>query len=301
MNSDIRIDLYLPKHPKYKRLKRLLGESPMEYLVCFWCYVASYAPAGNLVGWICEDIEEAAEWRGEKGVFFKAMQDVGFLDETNDGYTPHDWEEHQPWVIKAPERTENAKKAGKASGEARRKKTNERTVERTVEQSVEQTVQQTVQQTVERNANGMRTPSPSPLPKTLTTEEEERGREVNPMAMSDIQKLHVDYLGRIPANQPVASILRDICREYPPDRITIAFQRCAASADKPNLNWIKSYLDNPKNWNKGEANGRGTSDTAGSSTTATKAGRAATGIIPPNSPDTDWVGGSSFAPDPDSS
>ena len=116
-------------------------------------------------------------------------------------------------------------------------------------------------------------------------EEIGRGTVFKHMRLSDIQELYITYIGRIPHNAPIVTVLQDICRDYPPDRITVAFQ-AAVTADKPNLNWIKTYLDNQKNW----SGGNGRSNQRGAATT----GREAPGIIPPNPPDTDWLGGSSF-------
>lgn len=104
------------------------------------------------------------------------------------------------------------------------------------------------------------------------------------MRISDIQELYITYIGRIPHNQPIVTVLQDICRLYPPDRITLAFQ-AAVTAEKPNLNWVKTYLDNPRNWS-----GNGRSNQRGAATT----GRKTSGVIPPNPPEADWLGGSSF-------
>lgn len=243
MNADIRISTSLPRHPKYKRLKRLLSESPMEYLVSFWCYVASYAPTGELTGWNCDDIEEAAEWRGDKGLFFSSMIEVGFLSEKDQGYYPHDWEDHQPWVVGSEERSKAARKASQARWGNK--------------------PQSGIDAEAMRNACGTQcgtdatsnaelmpsrgdapSPSPSPLPKTLKTEDEDRASVSERISMTEMQELYVTYLGKIAANQPVAAVLRDLSRDYPADRIREAFKRCAASAKKPNLSWVKTCLEN---------------------------------------------------------
>lgn len=109
MNTDIRIDIRLPRHRKYKRLKRLLSVSPMEYLVCLWCTVAEEMPDGQLVGWSPQDVEAAADWDGSAGELCTALVEVGFLDITADGFYPHDWVEHQPWAVEANIRSDQGR------------------------------------------------------------------------------------------------------------------------------------------------------------------------------------------------
>ena len=111
MNTDIRIDIKLPRHWKYRKLKRMIGCAPMEHLVLFWTTVAEQIPNGRLEGWDAEDIEAAAEWDGEPGVLFSAMLSCRFIDEIDGCYVPHDWAEHQPWAVGAEERSTNSRKA----------------------------------------------------------------------------------------------------------------------------------------------------------------------------------------------
>ena len=111
MNTDIRIDIRLPHHWKYRKLKRLIGCAPMEHLVLFWTTVAEQIPNGQLEGWDADDIEAAAEWGGEPGVFFSAMLKCEFIDKADGCYSPHDWAEHQPWAVGAEERSTNSRKA----------------------------------------------------------------------------------------------------------------------------------------------------------------------------------------------
>lgn len=159
MNTDIRIDVRLPRHRKYKKLKRIIGPATMEHLVTFWGTVAEQVPNGALNGWSTEDIEDAAGWDGESGVFFAALVESEFLDETESGYYPHDWHEHQPWVVGAEERSESARKAGLASAEARRNKAaRSADVQRTVDDPL------TIRSTDAQRKLNPRTPSPSPSP-----------------------------------------------------------------------------------------------------------------------------------------
>lgn len=267
MNTDIRVNIGLVDHLKYKRLKRALGESPMEYLITFWACIAKYQPMGELIGWTPEEIEDAAGYNGKAGRLFDALITTCFLDQIPGGYYPHDWHDHQSWVIGAKERSEKAKKAINVRWERKRNNSPD---------TPPDTPSNTGSDTPS-NTHG-NTPSPSPLPnQNLNTEEDIRACEK--MAMSEIQNLHVKYLGKIPHSQPVASVLQDICREYPPGRIRIAF-KSVVNADRPNLKWITTYLDNPNNWRKDNG--------SGSSSGTEKAGRKK-GIIEANGAGTDFL------------
>ena len=265
MNTDIRIDIRLPRHWKYRKLKRAIGTTPMEYLIVFWGTVAEQKPDGNLIGWASADIEDAAGWDGEPGVFCAAMMAVGFLDETETGFLPHDWADHQPWAVGAEERSEKARSAakakwGKTSKEeksvAGKKAASARWGDKNEKPDDAECMLDACSMHAECVPSRGDAPSPSPLPKPkpLTTEEEECARGViKLMPVSEAQQLYVNYIGRIPDNQPIIASLQDICRHYPPERITRAFQ-AVIEADKPCLNWIKKYLDNPNNWS--ESHGR---------------------------------------------
>lgn len=232
MNTDIRVKIDLSAHPKYKRLKRLIGESPMEYLIVLWGNVAKYKPNGELTGWEPGDIEDYAGWNGTPGALCKSLIEVGFLDVTEGGFYPHDWSDHQTWAIGAVARSEKAKRAANVRWE------------RSGHNSEHATGM--LQACSEHATSNAPPPSPSPLHKTLTTEEDYACEK---MSVSEIQKLHVDYLGKIPVNQPAMSALLSMIREYPPERLRTAF-KAVVVAEKPNINWIRAYLDNPNNWNK---------------------------------------------------
>jgi hypothetical protein len=156
---DIRVNVVLPRHWKYKKLKRLLGVIPMEFMIILWGTIAEQIPNGELNGWTAADIEDAAGWDGEPGKFCQALIDSKLLDITDDGFYPHDWADHQPWVIGAPERSEAARKAGIASAEARKAKGQKPTDEqRPVDAPLNGKATD-----VQRKGNP-RTPSPSPSP-----------------------------------------------------------------------------------------------------------------------------------------
>jgi hypothetical protein len=62
-------------------------------MVNLWCWVVRFAPDGNLQSFGVGAIEQAAQWRGERGAFVAALCRVGLLDEAGDSYVVHDWME----------------------------------------------------------------------------------------------------------------------------------------------------------------------------------------------------------------
>jgi len=153
MLIDIRIKSELPRHRKFKRLKRIIGASAMEHLITFWCNIAEQIPNGTLSGWSNEDIAEAANWNEEADCFIDAMVDSGFIDREGNQLIIHDWADHQPWVVGAKERSERAKIAGKASAKARLKKYGTTQPPNDSRTGSSKTV-----------LNSTRTPSPTPSP-----------------------------------------------------------------------------------------------------------------------------------------
>lgn len=84
-------------HPKFKKLRRLLGEPTPHvagYLECMW-------RQGYQIGSAClgdaDDVEAAAEYPGERGRFATAAFDSGFIDRDADGtFLIHDLYDHAP-------------------------------------------------------------------------------------------------------------------------------------------------------------------------------------------------------------
>lgn len=121
MNSDYRISTQFRMNPKRQRLFDELGAEGVLALIDLW----SWAAANSITGELPPNpvsIEHAVDWSGEPGDLFGALLRIGFIDKTEDGYRLHEWAEHQPYVVKAPERVANGSKGGKASAVARQKK-----------------------------------------------------------------------------------------------------------------------------------------------------------------------------------
>jgi hypothetical protein len=111
MSRDFRIEIGFTGHHKTKKLIRRCGADGFLCLLKLWEYAAINYPEGALRGMDDNDIEDAVQWTGEPGAFTLALIQIGFLDETNPRKL-HDWITHQPWVVGADKRKENAQKGG---------------------------------------------------------------------------------------------------------------------------------------------------------------------------------------------
>ena len=127
MNSDIRISISFKGHRKRVKLQQLLGKGATDYILDLWINTALNHPKGILTGMDESDIAIEAGYSGDANKFVDAMLRCGFLDRHEDGtYYIHDWDEHQRYVMFAPERSERAKKAVEArEGRKLSKKVNE--------------------------------------------------------------------------------------------------------------------------------------------------------------------------------
>ena len=136
MNTDIRISVSFRNHRKRKRLRLLLGPGATDYLIDLWIATAMNHPDGILSGMDETDIALEAGWEGDPAEFCRALLECKFLERDEEGtYFLHDWEDHQPWVVKAEARSAKARNAVNAkwgtSGEAdqNRKQRSERLAE----------------------------------------------------------------------------------------------------------------------------------------------------------------------------
>jgi hypothetical protein len=119
LNKDIRLKVTFPNHKKTIKLIRLIGAEGFYSLVQLWCYVAQNHPKGILKDYDKYDLEIAARWTGARGEFTKSVtrKDIDFVKKITKGFEINDWEEHNPYVFHADERSEKARKAAKARWE----------------------------------------------------------------------------------------------------------------------------------------------------------------------------------------
>lgn len=121
MNTDIRIKVGQPDHIKTKKLIQIAGEESYRCLIRLWTKIAQDHPEG-MTEISRNDIELIADWQGETGTLAAALVDSGYFEQCDNGLIPHDWQEHQQWVIGAAERSERAKRNA-ATGWKKRRET----------------------------------------------------------------------------------------------------------------------------------------------------------------------------------
>ena len=109
--NDMRIDVNFVDHPKVKRLIRSAGHKAFYSLMRLFSTAAKMYTNGVFDGCDIHDIEDFGGWTGKSGFFVDALVNVGFLEETADGFAIHDWIEHQPWLANAEKRSLHARKA----------------------------------------------------------------------------------------------------------------------------------------------------------------------------------------------
>lgn len=104
----------LARHPKTKRLARLLGCSvpaAIGHLHLLWWWATDYAPDGDLTSFSAEDVAEAVMWEGECESLVTALREARFLD----GSRIHDWDTYAGRLLER--RFENARRMRKVRAE----------------------------------------------------------------------------------------------------------------------------------------------------------------------------------------
>ena len=113
--TDLRLALDFVDHPKAVKLRRRLGAEAVLSLLRLWAFAAQRHPDGLLAGVDDDDLEIAARWSDERaGELVPVLVELGFLEGPPQSRALHDWEEHQPWVSTAPQRTARARAAARA-------------------------------------------------------------------------------------------------------------------------------------------------------------------------------------------
>jgi hypothetical protein len=93
----LQIDAGFRDHPKVLKLARDCNMSVAHAcgtLTSLWLWTLIHAPDGDLSSYDSEDIELAAGWGGEAGVWYKSAVARRLLDETEHGAQVHDWQDH---------------------------------------------------------------------------------------------------------------------------------------------------------------------------------------------------------------
>ena len=112
MVSDIRVAVSFKGHRKRRKFRKLLGrDDAVEFLLDLWITTAMNHPEGSLEDMDETDIALEAGWTGDANFFVQALMEAGLIERLESGkYAIHDWEEHQGYVVHAPERKEKARK-----------------------------------------------------------------------------------------------------------------------------------------------------------------------------------------------
>ena len=88
----------VPDHPKFARLKRILGFGKgrcLGYLEGVWHFAGRFAPHGDIGKYADADIESWVEWEGESSVLINALIDAGWIDRCEQHrLVVHDWHQH---------------------------------------------------------------------------------------------------------------------------------------------------------------------------------------------------------------
>lgn len=118
MNTDARVAITFRTHVKRKRLQRKLGHAGPLALLDLWLWAAEHRPTGDFTGLLKEEIAEAAGWperRADRLIATLLEPDTRFLDQDAAGNLRlHDWERHNSYALRAPERSERARKGAAA-------------------------------------------------------------------------------------------------------------------------------------------------------------------------------------------
>ena len=110
MNPDIRISTGYRDHPKIRKLRKILGGDGIASHIFLLCEAGKYAFDGKLKDMDVADIEEAASWRGEPGLFVHTCVDLRLLDNDPECYSIHNWPKWNKWAATFPIRSAIARK-----------------------------------------------------------------------------------------------------------------------------------------------------------------------------------------------
>jgi hypothetical protein len=96
-------------HPKTIKLQRRLGHEGVVCLLRLWLFAARHKCTGLLNGMDDEEIAIASHWPGDVATFVSTLVEVRWLDVEDDGYSLHDWVEHNGFACAATDREDKAR------------------------------------------------------------------------------------------------------------------------------------------------------------------------------------------------
>jgi hypothetical protein len=124
MNSDIRISIEFPTHPKTIMLLARLSLAAVWALISLWIFAAKHRPDGVLRGLTLDALRIACGYPGDMHEFLSVLKEpeTRFLDDdTPEGWIVlHDWQDHNPWAYGAQARSDKARELARLRWDAER-------------------------------------------------------------------------------------------------------------------------------------------------------------------------------------
>lgn len=121
MNTDFRVAIDFPDHPKTKRLIREFGPEGVLYLLRLWAFAANNNVTGCLANRDDQAISDAAGWEGDPGVFVAKLIELRWIDVVDNVRYLHGWTDFQSWIVGTSARQRRAHAAAQKRWEQRRK------------------------------------------------------------------------------------------------------------------------------------------------------------------------------------
>ena len=119
----MRVEPELPRHPKFRRLERIVGEGAMKYLIALWGHCQNNQRGEFWPGANADYVELICEWDGEPGVLFNALRTcgnpAGFIVVENGGVRVHDWDEMNARIVSNWTLNTNGRKGKNPTGSQR--------------------------------------------------------------------------------------------------------------------------------------------------------------------------------------
>lgn len=114
---DIRLDTKFFQHPKTMKLYRRLGAEGVLSLFRLWLWAAENRPTGYLLGLSSEDIDLIAGGQtrpdptdqNQTVSFCQLAKEYGWIDTEGETLVLHEWNQYNPWVADAPNRSDKAR------------------------------------------------------------------------------------------------------------------------------------------------------------------------------------------------
>lgn len=106
----------MPDHPKIQRLKRRLGafaDYAVEAVIRLWGHCQASQRGGTWSQADAEYVEIVTRWKGAPGELYKALREVGLLEEAKGQVLVHDWDSFNS---KAKAAWENGRTGGRPPG-----------------------------------------------------------------------------------------------------------------------------------------------------------------------------------------